>query len=222
MTNGDVVTKSAFAAIVGVSAARVSEWLAEKKISGDALVGTGCRARINVAIAREQLRKNLDPRQHLGMNGKARLDGPAAFTGPRQARPAITVGGTIGPAASGARCEAEAPVEDRIKNERLEKLALSNAKEREAAAARSGRYILADDARLATGRAVGRLLTTVEAGLTEFANAIMANPPGSPRGALRMLRTAWREIRVRNAKAIGAEAFDLPATIEDMGEGAPK
>jgi hypothetical protein len=206
MTNHDVITKSAFAAMVGVSAPRVSEWLAEKKIFGDALVGTGCRARINVAVAREQLRKNLDPRQHLGMNGKARLDGPTAATSALEARPT---------AASGSPREAEASVEDCIKRERFEQLALSNAKEREAASARSGRYILADDARLATGRAVGRLLTTIEAGLTELANAIVVNPPASPRDALRVLRAAWREIRVRNANAICADAADLPATIED-------
>jgi hypothetical protein len=58
--------------------------------------------------------------------------------------------------------------------------------------------------------------------LSEFANAIAANPPASPRDALRVLRAAWREIRVRNAKVIGADAAAFPATIEDMDEGAPR
>ena len=56
-----IVSKSAFADIVGVSRVRVSQYLAEGKIHGDALVGTGHKARIRVAVAMEQLKRNLDP-----------------------------------------------------------------------------------------------------------------------------------------------------------------
>jgi hypothetical protein len=58
-------------------------------------------------------------------------------------------------------------------------------------------------------------MTLFEASLTEFSNAIMVNPPGSPRDALRVLRCSWREIRARRAKATGEEAEALPVTIED-------
>ncbi len=52
---GEIVTKSEFAALLGVSAARVSQFISEKKISGAAIVGRGVRARIRVSVAREQL-----------------------------------------------------------------------------------------------------------------------------------------------------------------------
>jgi predicted transcriptional regulator len=79
---GDILTKKAFAEMTGVSAACVSQWISRKKISGDALVGRGCRARIRVEVAREQLKRNLDidQRTSLGMSAKAKLDArkPAA------------------------------------------------------------------------------------------------------------------------------------------------
>jgi hypothetical protein len=58
----DVVTKGRFAVLAGVSQPRVSQWLAEGKISGDAIVGSGPKARIRVAVAQKQLRRNLDAR----------------------------------------------------------------------------------------------------------------------------------------------------------------
>jgi hypothetical protein len=55
-----ILTKSAFSELTGVSAACVSQWISRKKLHGPALVGRGCRARINVPIALEQLKKNLE------------------------------------------------------------------------------------------------------------------------------------------------------------------
>jgi hypothetical protein len=156
------------------------------------------------------------------VNGKALLDGPTAATSTPEARPAVNHG-EMPTAASEARYAPDGTVEDRIKNERLEQLALSNAKAREDASIRSGRYILASDSRQEAGRVASRLMTMFEASLTEFSSAIVAHAPASPRDALRVLRMTWREIRIRSAKSTGAEAFNLSATIEnieDMGEGA--
>ncbi|MDX0568630.1 hypothetical protein GOC99_33415, partial [Sinorhizobium medicae] len=57
----DIMTKSAFAAHVGVSAGRISQYIAERKIFGDALEGEGRNAKIRASVAVEQLRKTLDP-----------------------------------------------------------------------------------------------------------------------------------------------------------------
>jgi len=56
-----IVTKSEAAAILGVSRPCFSQYLAEGKVDGQAIVGSGHRARIDVDIAREQLRKRLEP-----------------------------------------------------------------------------------------------------------------------------------------------------------------
>jgi hypothetical protein len=182
-SNDQVVSKSEFAVIAGVGRVRVSQYLAERKIYGDAIVGTGRKARIRVGVALEQLRRNLDVVQHLGANGRAQVDG-----------------------ADGAVPET---IETGIKAARLQQLALStlsNGKAAAEAAARSGRYCLADEARQETGRAVAGLLAVFESALGEFANAVLADPPKTQRDALRVLRATWREIRIRQAKAKGAEA----------------
>ena len=72
----EIVTKAEFASLLGVSRPAVSQYISEKKISGAALVGSGHRAKINVDLAKAQLRKNLDVVQGLGANGKAKVTGP--------------------------------------------------------------------------------------------------------------------------------------------------
>ncbi len=68
------------------------------------------------------------------------------------------------------------------------------------------------------GRVAARLMTVFEASLNEFANAVIATPPVTPRDALRTLRATWREIRVRQAKVASAEAVTLPPLVDDEGE----
>jgi hypothetical protein len=187
-----VVTKKAFAALANVSASRVSQWIAKRQISGAALVGRGHRARIRVAVALEQLKRNLDVVQHLGAAGRAQLDGNGAAVPPT--------------------------IEEDIKAARLQQLALSNAKAAAEAAAQSGRYVLAADARQEMGRLGGRLMAVFESSFMEFATALMASPPATSRDALRTLRATWRAIRVRQAKAAGDEAAALPPLQDDEGE----
>jgi hypothetical protein len=57
------LSKGDFAALIKVSAGRVSQYIAEGKLTGAALVGEGPRAKINVPIALSQLGKSLDPVQ---------------------------------------------------------------------------------------------------------------------------------------------------------------
>jgi hypothetical protein len=52
-----------------VSNARVSQWLAEGKIDGEAIVGTGQRAMLDAALALAQLNLRLDTDQRYGVNG---------------------------------------------------------------------------------------------------------------------------------------------------------
>jgi hypothetical protein len=189
----EVVTKKRFATLANVTPSCVSHWLKEGKISGEAIVGRGHRARIRVRAAMPQLRRNLDVVQHLGANGRASVDGNGAAVAP-----------TVEPT-----------IEDSIKSERLRQLALSNAKAAAEAAAQSGRYVLAADARQEMGRVAARLMAAFESSFLEFANAIMASPPATARDALRTLRSTWRSIRMRQAKVVGDEAAALPLLLDD-------
>lgn len=192
-----VVTKSAFAAIAGVSGARVSQYLSDGKISGEAIVGVGLRSKIRVDVALAQLRQQLDPVRSLG------ADGVAAHV---DAAHADTVGAST--------------VEAGIKAERLRQLELSNQRAEAEAAVRAGRYVLASDAKQEMGRAASRLLAVFKSALGEFAGAMLADPPKTQRDALRTLRTTWRAVRVRAAKAKGEEAAAVALLVEEGGEDA--
>jgi hypothetical protein len=61
----EIVSKSEFASIAGVSKPRVSQWIADGKINGDALVGHGHRARIRVVVAQAQLGLRLNILQRI-------------------------------------------------------------------------------------------------------------------------------------------------------------
>ena len=55
-----LLSKSKYAALRNVSRARVTQWISEGKIEGDALVGEGSRAKIKVAVADMQLCRTLN------------------------------------------------------------------------------------------------------------------------------------------------------------------
>ena len=93
--SGEVVSKGQFAALRNVSPGRVSQWISEGKIKPDALVGEGRNAKINVAVATQQLRDALDVGQLTGNGVGTRLDLPL----PAQALPAA-LARTSAPAAA--------------------------------------------------------------------------------------------------------------------------
>ncbi len=78
--DGDqVVSKGEFARISNVSPGRVTQWIAEGKISVDALVGEGRAARIRVRTAQAQLKRHLDPNQMTANGLRTRIpSGPLA------------------------------------------------------------------------------------------------------------------------------------------------
>ena len=202
-----IVTKSEAAAILGVSRPCFSQYLAEGKVDGPALIGSGHRARIDVDIAREQLRKRLEPIRFIGGQGKAKVIGNATTAIPCANDDDDPIN---------RRC-----IEDDIKAERLAQLALGNQKLREEAAVRSGKFVLAEDVQQEIGRTASRILTLVESSLADFANAIMRDGAASQRDVLRTLRAAWREARIRAAKTNREAASALPELVESGGHDAP-
>jgi predicted transcriptional regulator len=185
-----VLSKQSFAEFIGVTPARLSQYLAEGRISGEAVVGVGRHARINVAVAQAQLKTRLDITQRIA-NGRARLDGAGA-----------------------------AAVEDGIKAERLAQLRHLNQRAAEEAALRAGAYVKAADARQQFGNIAARLMSTFEASFVLIANAIVASRAQTPRDILRAMRSTWREVRTQTAKTQGAEAFALPPMIDGDADAA--
>jgi hypothetical protein len=191
----DLVSKTAFAALLRVHASRVSQYISQSKIYGDAIVGVGRHARIRVSVATEQLKKSLDVDQRIGANGRARLDDlspPPAI--PEAAPPTI---------------------EDKLKKERLEGLELANERAREERSARAGLYVKSDDVRREMGRVGSHLMSSFDSALTEFATAIAANTNMTTRDAGHLLRTTWRSIRERNSEHEAERAAALPPLVVD-------
>jgi len=186
----EVVSKQSFAELIGVTPARLSQYLAEGRISGEAIVGVGHHARINVTLAQAQLKSRLDITQRIA-NGRARLDGTAA-----------------------------AAVEDDIKAERLAQLRHFNQRAAEEAALRAGAYVRASDVRQQFGTIAARMLSTFEASFAPIANAIIASRAETPRDVLRAMRSTWRDFRAQAAKAQGEEVFALPPLIDEDADDA--
>jgi len=186
----DVVSKQSFAELIGVTPARLSQYLAEGRISGEAIIGVGRHARINVAVAQAQLKARLDITQRIA-NGRARLDGAGA-----------------------------AAIEDDIKAERLAQLRRLNQRAAEEAALRAGVYVKAADARQQFGVVAARMLSTFEASFMPIANAIVASRAQTPRDVLRAMRSTWREVRAQAAKAQGEEALALAPLIDEGADDA--
>lgn len=118
MTDAAVLSKSQFAAVVSRNASQVTRWIEQGKLSGDAIVGEGRGARINVAKALRQLNLALDLGQQLA-----------------QARPILP--GQASPAAPNLPLQQHEPLPlpaggDSVEAERREQIQLSNLKLRQA------------------------------------------------------------------------------------------
>lgn len=188
--NGDVVTKSEFAEICGVSKGRVSQWISEGKIDDGALVGEGPRARINVGEARTQLDQRLDISQRLG-NGAATNIGPGKT-----------------PSAGGS-------IEDQIKRQKLEQIQRSNRRALEDERNRSGVYMLTVDARVETAKVAAAILAAFDGGMSDIANAMSAKFELPNRDVLHLLRQEFKRLRQATSDRLIAQAQQADPLVAD-------
>ena len=193
-----LVKKSAFAARCGVSKVRVSQWIAEGKISGDAIVGEGRMAMIDVDLATAQLRERLQVNQRFGMNGlSTRLDGapPVAST----AQLSLPLGDSV---------------EAQIKAEKLRQAQLMTSRLEEEDRQRRGLYVEVKAARNEMARLAADLLRDFEGSLTDLSAALAGQFHVPARDVLHVLRKEFRRVRERLAGAHAAAAAAEPRTIQ--------
>lgn len=203
----DIMTKSAFAAHVGVSAGRISQYIAERKIFGDALEGEGRNAKIRASVAVEQLRKTLDPSQRFGANGAATRSAPVAselsFDGPEKPKaplkPTVIVD----------------PFIDEVAAEKLKQQKITTARMEREEALELGRYMLTDDARREMVKAVAEAFKVMEQAIPEMAKAIAAQFSMSTHDATHVLLKAFRDHRAKKARDFADAAAELEEHVED-------
>lgn len=183
----EVIRKSDFAVLAKVSPARVSQWIAEGKIGGEALVGIGRSAMIRVEIARRQLKNALDVNQRFGLNGISTDLGPEPASVP-----------------------AQDSVETRLKAEKLLQAQLLTSRLQEEDRLQKGVYVLAVAARAETARAVSEALNIFEGSLTDLASALAAKYALPQRDLVHLLRAEFRAVRARASAARASAAIDAP------------
>ncbi len=193
----ETMAKGDFARLVGVTPGRVSQYIAEGKIFGEAIEGEGRLARIRPEIAQAQLYKSLEPSQRLGGNG-------AAVRSQAESAPSL-------------RSSAE-PVHDELAAERLKQQRIKTAQAEREEALACGRYMLADAARREMGRAVGEAFKVMEQGLRDMANALAAEFAIPERDAQQVLQKAFREVRARAAASFRTQAEATPAMVADQDD----
>ena len=181
----EIVTKAEFARRLGIGRSAVGNMVRRGQLTAPALVERGGRVLVDETVARRQLRQRLDVDQRL-RNG--RLGGDAE--------------------------DGQGDTLDAIQRQKLTQLELANARDREAALARSGRYMLANDARQEMGKIAGALIAAMEGGLPELADAIAADIKAPQRDVLLALKGAWRALRARLAYVKAEAAQREPECLE--------
>ena len=206
MEEPQIVRKGEFAELLGVTAGRISQLIAEKKLRPPALVGEGRAARIVVPLARQQLKEALDPAQRFGLNGiTTRLDAPP----PRVETPIASI------APPAELPLADDTVETKIKAEKLRQAQLMTSRLEEEDRARRGVYVEASAARAELTRVASDMLKIFEGALPDFASELASKHQIPQRDALHLLRQAFRRVRERASLAAGAAAAAQPKAITD-------
>lgn len=210
-----VVSKSAFAGLIGVSPGRVSQYIAEKKLTGEALDGEGREQRIVVAEACRQLKRKLDIGQRLGNGLGTRLDQPAVLPLPEPPD-------TQPKAPAAPPPPAPDGVEEQIKRARLAQIEFANRKAAEEEAARAGGLTDAEFAKAEMGKIGQQMMVLFESALTDFATALAAKFQIQQRDALHLLRSEFRRVRTNAATTLKDQAGLLPDVVAfEIEEPAP-
>jgi len=205
MTTPVSVTKGEFAALRGVSAGRVSQWISEKKIQGSAIDGEGRNARIVVEEAYRQLGVTLDPVQSVanGQQASMPLDAPPA------------------PAAQQSEAFTDQRRFAKIKADQAE---MAYEKQRRDFDAETGRYMLTEFAEHTWSRIFGKVISDLEAALPTMAMEIARQIPNAdPKQVTIALRTSFRNWRSKIAAIATIEVENAepyladPARQQDAG-----
>ncbi|MGJ8570440.1 MAG: hypothetical protein ACSHXI_07055 [Hoeflea sp.] len=216
------VSKTEFAAHLGVSAGRVSQMIKAGQISPGSLKGEGRSARVIVDKASADLRRTLDPAQSHGLNGmttRSALSGsPAQPQRPAQMEGASQPATTPQPLAPQLTFDNTA---DLIGREKLRQAEIATRRMERDEALAEGRFVLADDHRAAVASAASKVLATIESGLSDMADAIASAHSLPPRDVLHTLTQSFRGIRETAANAFaGQREAILAAEAEALARAA--
>jgi len=204
----DAVSKGEFAAIIGVTPGRISQYLAQGKITSAALVGHGRNAKIIVERARADLRLTLDISQRLGNGIDTRLDTDDDM-------PLMDRRRFSDPEPDELR---KPSIDHVLKQEKLEQTRRATRNAAIADAQTAGQLTTVATAREEMIRMASSMLLTFEGSLTDFAAAIASTFKLPQRDVLHLLRGEFRKVRDKASKAAKLDADNLPDAVEAVIE----
>lgn len=221
----EIVTKAGFADLMQVSKAAVSQWIKKGILTADSLVGEGRTAKVHVARAREDVRKNRDIGQAFG-NGIATKTGDDAVA----PEPPIADAGGLDfsqPVADAEPAQREAvepvgnSIEARLKQEKLATAQMQNRRLAEEEALRRGDLMSAEDVRGQMGRIANTMMQIFDGALPELAAAMSAQFQIPQRDVLHLLKGEMKKIRAaaseKEARRAAGLAEEGGVTVEIEG-----
>lgn len=200
-----LVTKADFARHprVNRSAGRVSQWLSERRIHGDAIVQTAEGERLNLELALQQLGMSLDVSQQVA-----------------QAEPILPLAGT-----EAEDDETKAPVgnadQARLVRAKADAAVIKAEQDRIALMAQNGQWLRAAAIAATWQRNLGDLLGQIEANLPQMAEELAAELGLDAKAMTIALRRRFRVLRQRVAEeAAHRRETRTPALAEDESDEA--
>lgn len=204
-----LVSKARFAELKGRTPSAISNWIAEGKISREALIGPGIRARIWLERADEDLARSLDPAQQAAQPRPIMPEAQPARE-PGQARP---------------EASSTTPLLGIVDDLQRRRKADADKAEHDAEAARrklaqdEGRWIEVVEATKVWGRQLSRVITDTETFLTTTAANELADAHGIDRKAIAaQLREAYRRHREEAARTAANERSDREEALKIAAE----
>lgn len=204
------VSKGEFAAMIGVSPGRVSQYLSEGKISASALSGSGRNAKIIVDQAKRDLRITLDVSQRLGNGIDTRLDDDQPLPG---SAPLLTAHNQSLPSDVVSR-----GIDYEIKQQKLEQARRANRNAAIEDAQARGQLTNTDEVRNGMSRVASAMLEIFDGGLTDISMAIAAEWKLPQRDVKHLMRREFRKVRETAEKQMALKAIALPDVVETVLE----
>lgn len=242
-----VLTKTEYAAYRGVTPAALSQWLSKGKIHGDAIVGQGRNARINVVIADRQLAATLDMGQQLARGGVVATDLPPApavqqpaadlFAAASDQPPATPAPSDGGPGGGTAKTSDSVA---RYNAARAASAEIDLADKLEKQLEKRGTYTMTADIKAVFARDLAQVIRTIEQWLPDVGAVIasilvqreadaraagQSSVPMTARELSALLGREFRSVRMRMAEQASVRKgqeqtfIAVPLTLEE--EGAP-
>lgn len=200
-TDEQIISKGEFARLIGVSPARVSQYIAAGTIDAAALVGEGRSARVRVHLAAHQVASRLHVGQRLSNNGLMN-------------RASLVAAGDLLATDAPQAGQSVQSVADQIQ---IERLALERRKNRTAEieeAERLGRLVPLADFTREVSRAAQEAVNVFTGMVPDIANAFAAEHGVPQRDGMHLIRRVMNEKRAAAALMHRAQAEVLPATVE--------